>query len=148
MTESTTDVPAVRVIGVRCRTTHDQSGGDIGALWGQAAAAGVLDAPVAWAVYDDYELTEGGFAVTVTVGRAAGPDEVPPEGQFVANLPAQHCACWDTDGSVEQVQHVWRTVWQRWPEGGSRSFQADAERWHPGPDGTPVRAEVFVGLRG
>jgi predicted transcriptional regulator YdeE len=148
MTYAQETLPALHVIGLSCETNHLRASADIGALWARAAEAGLLaGSPEAYAVYHRYKVTNGGYEVTVTVGRRASPNEAPGEGQTLVAVPEQRCMHVVTDGSIPAVQRAWSDMWSRWPDGGPRAFLADAERWEMGPSGVPARADVYVGMR-
>ena len=139
---------AKRIQGIQCTTNHERAMADIGALWQRAGSEGVLQpGPAAWAVYHDYQLADGGYSVTVTVGQEVPEGTSLPEGRVEVELPAQTCHCIETDGQIPSVQKAWADLWARWPDGGPRSFVADAERWRMGPNGVPSSAEIFVGVR-
>ncbi len=143
-----TDLTARVVHGLSVRTSHATAKDDIGPLWAKVAASGMLQGHAeAVAVYHDYEVRPDGYECTVTVGFEAKPDAVVPEDMTRVEVPAQRCALWETDGSVEQVVAAWQDVWVQWPDGGPRSFGADVEIWEQGPDGKPQRARVYVGVR-
>ena len=143
-----TQLTARVVHGLCCRTSHATAKDDIGPLWAKVAASGVLEGQQqAIAVYHDYEVRPDGYEVTVTVGLEVDADAAVPEGMARVEVPAQRCARWKTDGSVEQVMGAWQEVWAQWPDGGPRSFGADVEIWEQGPSGTPSGAQVYVGVR-
>ncbi len=136
------------VHGLSIRTSHATARDDIGPLWGRVAAAGILDGKAqAVAVYHDYEVRPDGYEVTLTVGSDAATSDDVPAGLVRVEVPAQRCAVWETDGSVEQVVAAWQDVWARWPDGGPRSFAADVEIWTHGSGDVAQMALVYVGVR-
>lgn len=136
------------VQGLSCRTSHATAKDDIGPLWAKVGASGMLHGQrQAVAVYHDYEVRPDGYEVTLTVGLEVDPGTAVPEGMARVEVPAQRCALWETDGSVEQVVAAWQEVWTKWPDGGPRSFGADVEIWEQGPGGVPSGARVYVGVR-
>ena len=142
------DLTARVVHGLSVRTSHATAKDDIGPLWAKVGASGMLEGHAeAVAVYHDYEVRPDGYECTVTVGFEAEPGADTPETMARVEVPAQRCALWETDGSVEQVVAAWQDVWTQWPDGGPRSFGADVEIWEQGPDGKPKRAQVYVGVR-
>ncbi len=98
-------------------------------------------------IYHQYVVGHGQYDVTVTVGRAASAAEAVPEGLSLVEVPAQRCSFIPTDGTIPAVREGWASVWERWPDGGARSFVADVEQWKMGPDGRPASADIFVGLK-
>lgn len=147
----TRELKAHVVRGCSCRTSNTTASTDIGALWERAGSTGAISGATAIAVYSDYKLLPDGYEVTVTVGMERASAEgrsTPPAGFVDVDVPAQHCALFETDGSIPQIVAAWEEVWRRWPDGGPRSFAADVEIWHQGPDGKPHAAEVLVGVRG
>ncbi|MDF2697547.1 MAG: Integron-associated effector binding protein [Labilithrix sp.] len=148
LSTSTQDLSRMYVLGVSCETNNADAMKDIGELWARAGAAGLLSGSAhAWAAYHHYELKNGGYAVTVTVGRAATADEAVPEGLARIDVPAQRCMHIATNGSIDAIRDAWSEVWGRWPDGGPRAFAVDVEHWQMGPDGRPASADVYVGLR-
>lgn len=148
MTYARETLPAMHVLGLSCETNHERASTDIGALWARAAEAGLLaSSREAYAVYHHYEVANGGYEVTVTVGRKAGAEEAAKPGETRVAVPEQRCLHIVTDGSIPAVQRAWADVWREFPDGGPRTFLADAERWVMGPNGVPSRADVYVGVR-
>jgi predicted transcriptional regulator YdeE len=140
------DRPTLHVVGLTITTTADAAPRDIAALWQRAAGLDLLHGPEAFGVYHDY-VPGASLGYAVTVGRAARPDEPVPEGLSRVEVPAQRCLAITTDGSIEGVQQAWGEVWQRWPTGGPRAMIADVEHWKMGPEGRPVSAAIYLGMR-
>ncbi|MEQ1570185.1 MAG: effector binding domain-containing protein [Myxococcota bacterium] len=140
----TTELETFHITGVSCDTDSDRQAEDIPALWGRAAALGLVRSDRdTWAVYHRYAVEGAKFRVTVTVGR---PEvEGPPPDAEVVTVPAQRYVRFATDGSIPAVQEAWTDVWRRTLD---RGFVADLERWRFAADGRPVAAEVLVGIGG
>lgn len=146
MNQTTDVLCSTQIAGLSCRTNHERAMQDIAALWEEVRAAGLLaHCTEAWALYHDYQLTSGGYEVTVTVGASVMANS--KQSGSVLTVPPQSCVRLSTDGSIAQVADAWQKVWTMWPDGGPRTFVMDAERWILGPNGTPTSADIFVGVR-
>lgn len=131
-------VPALRLVGVRCRTTPAEAVHAIGELWARAGEAVLRTDEPAFSAYFAYE-PDGAYSVLV--GRALAPDASPPAGLEVLDVPGQPCVVEEVTAEPAAVGAWWGALWQRWPDGGPRTFTVDVERWSPGGS-----VEIFVGV--
>ena len=131
----------IRIVGIAITTREQTAPQDIGGLWGQAAAAGVLcQDSYNYGVYCNYENgRQGDYRVVVGSESTAEPTE----GQVVVEIPAGPYNVVEDEGPVEQiVGAAWQQAWANWED--KRTYNVDYERYLGSPEHS--KFGLFIGV--
>lgn len=160
MQQTTTQLDAIQLVGVKIRTTNqaemNPETAKIGVLVEQYYASvmgqipNCLDPNVSYSVYTEYENDMNG-EYTCFLGQAVAHANDLPEGFSTITLPAQqYCKFTTNPGPFPDVViNAWQSIWTMNANdfGSERAYVADFELYdHRAKDPTAAVLDIYIGV--
>jgi len=162
MQSDTTQLPEIKLVGIKCRTNnlseHDPTNAKIGATIQKYFQTSVaekianrLNPHTTYCVYSEYDSDHNGD-YTYFVGEEVAASSDIPQGMFELIIPSQHYIKFTNGPGVmpDVCISLWQKIWSMTAKdfGGARSYLADFEIYDfraADPNNTVL--DVYVGVR-